>query len=90
MAATPTDKTEVFRGRGSAAKFRILWLNTQDRISKIFGVERKMSDVWGGQNPYTAESTSQYWGIRSVILPIRCWLWVKDGADMGVRTVCIG
>ena len=32
----------------------------------------------------------QYWGIRSVILGVSRWSRVKDGADMGVRTVCIG
>ena len=49
-----------------------------------------MCDVWGGQNPYTVEHTLQYYGIRSVILPFWRRLWVKDGADIGVRTVCIG
>ena len=40
--------------------------------------------------PYTDETICQYWGTSSSILPIRCWLWVKIGVDMGVRTVCIG
>ena len=40
--------------------------------------------------PYTAESVWQYWRMCSAILGVRRRSRVKDGADMGVRPVCIG
>jgi hypothetical protein len=38
----------------------------------------------------TVGCSLEHWGMGSVILGVRRWSRVKDWADVGVRTVCIG